>query len=164
MRSYLTILFLAISTAVTGHGDGVSRNASYRPSGRAFVSVNGHNRYTRALYGSTSEYRIETSDRPVFAIYKKKLSRNISFSLTYKGLSMALDSTGYCESRYEGGRRDYTLRDDRWGGATLHVSVLAYPDSEGGIWRFSGEGFDSPVTLSGRVSGTRAEKDRKSVV
>ena len=158
MRSYLTILFLAISTAVTGHGDGVSRNASYRPSGRAFVSVNGHNRYTRALYGSTSEYRIETSDRPVFAIYKKKLSRNISFSLTYKGLSMALDSTGYCESRYEGGRRDYTLRDDRWGGATLHVSVLAYPDSEGGIWRFSGEGFDSPVTLSGRVSGTRAEK------
>lgn len=158
MRRYLTCLFLAISTAISGHGDGVLRNASYRPSGRAFVSVNGHNRYTRALYGSVSEYRIETGDRPVFAIYKKKLSRNISFTLAYKGLSMALDSTSYCESRYEGGRRDYTLRDERWGGATLHVSVLAYPDSEGGIWRFRGEGFDSPVTLSGRVSGTRAEK------
>ena len=44
----------------------VSQN--YRPSGQAFVCSNGQNRYTRALYGSHTEWRVETSDRPVFAL------------------------------------------------------------------------------------------------
>ena len=41
---------------------------NYRPEGRAFVCENGNNRYTRALYGGPTDYCIETSDRPVFAI------------------------------------------------------------------------------------------------
>ena len=51
----------------------------YRPEGRAFVCVNGQHRFTRALYGSPTEWRVETSDRPVFALYKKKDYRNVQF-------------------------------------------------------------------------------------
>ena len=50
---------------------------NYRPSGQAFVCSNGQNRYTRALYGSHTEWRVETSDRPVFALYKKNDHRNV---------------------------------------------------------------------------------------
>ena len=45
----------------------------YQPEGQAFVCVNGTNRFTRALYGSHTDWRVETSDRPVFALVKKNL-------------------------------------------------------------------------------------------
>ena len=50
----------------------VPRQLQYYPEGDAFVCVNGNNRYTRALYGTNTDYRIETSDRPIFALYKAK--------------------------------------------------------------------------------------------
>lgn len=57
---------LALSCTLTmGARDIVQRTAHYMPEGNAFVCVNGSSRYTRALYGSTAEWRLETSDRPV---------------------------------------------------------------------------------------------------
>ena len=64
---------------------GTERSLQYRPDGRDFVSVNGKNEYTRALYGGYTDYRIETSDRPIFAIYKKRNYRNVRFRAIYDG-------------------------------------------------------------------------------
>ena len=100
------------------------RTQQYRPEGRAFVTENGKNRYTRALYGSPTDWRLETSDRPVFAVAKKNYHRNIR--MTMGGL--ALDSTAYCKATYENGMRSYELRDPRWGNATLSIKVVALPD------------------------------------
>ena len=61
-------------TESTSYNDayrGTPRRLQYVPDGEDFVCVNGKNRYTRALYGSHTAYRVETSDRPVFAIYNK---------------------------------------------------------------------------------------------
>ena len=68
---------------------------NYRPSGQAFVCSNGQNRYTRALYGSHPEWRVETSDRPVFAVVKKGHHRNLRFWVD----GVPLDSTKWyiCE-------------------------------------------------------------------
>lgn len=60
---------------------GIKRTIQYRPDGNDFVCVNGKNRYTRALYGGITDFRIETSDRPVFATYKPKDSKHICFRL-----------------------------------------------------------------------------------
>ena len=68
---------------------------NYRPDGRAFVCENGTNRYTRALYGGPTDYRVETSDHPVFAVTKKGLHRNVRFRVG----GVALDSTDYCVAR-----------------------------------------------------------------
>ena len=129
----------------------ISRSANYYPDGEAFVCVNGNNRYTRALYGSMDEYRLETSDRPIFAIYKKKNARNIRFRIKYDGKEMQLDSVDFCEARYIAGRRNYLLKDKRWGDGILHLSVLAYPDSEGGIWKFTAENFAKKLEVKGIV-------------
>ena len=51
----------------------------YQPEGQAFVCVNGTNRFTRALYGSHTDWRLETSDCPIFAVVKKGYHRNIRF-------------------------------------------------------------------------------------
>ena len=135
---------LALSCTLTmGARDIVQRTAHYMPEGNAFVCVNGSSRYTRALYGSTAEWRVETSDRPIFATYKKNQTGNIRFRISYDGQIMWLDEAEYCKASYEAGRRDYLLKDRRWGKGELDISVLAFPDAEGAIWRFAVRGFDN---------------------
>ena len=135
---------LALSCTLTmGARDIVQRTAHYMPEGNAFVCVNGSSRYTRALYGSTAEWRLETSDRPVFATYKKNQTGNIRFRISNGEQMMWLDEAEYCKASYEAGRRNYLLQDRRWGKGELDISVLAFPDTEGAVWRFIVRGFDN---------------------
>ena len=94
----------------------------YRPEGRAFVCINGKNRYTRALYGSHTDWRIETSDRPVFAVCQKGNSRHVALRIN----GVALDDVDYCEARYEDGMRNYVLSHKTWGPkAKVRLKVVA---------------------------------------
>lgn len=119
----------------------MERTLQYYPEDGGFACVNGNNRYTRALYGGYTEYRIETSDRPIFASYKKKLYRNIRMYVN--GLS--LDSAEYCKSLYKDGQRSYILRDKAWGNRTLRLSVVAPIESETALWFATIDG--EPVEL-----------------
>ena len=113
----VSLLFTLSTSAQTTHA-----SENYRPEGRAFVCVNGQNRFTRALYGSPTEWRVETSDRPVFALFKKKDYRNLQFRVN----GIWLDKTDFCESRCEDGMRSYLLRHKAWGPkATLRLKVVA---------------------------------------
>lgn len=117
----------------------VPRAQQYHPDGDDFVCVNGNNRYTRALYGSNTDYRIETSDRPAFALYKSKNYRNIRLFVN----GVQLDNADYCEARYGKGRREYVLKDKRWGAnAVLAVECVMMPDKEGGYFKVEAKGFD----------------------
>ena len=142
---------------------GVVRQASYYPEGNAFVCVNGNYRYTRALYGSMAEWRVETSDRPIFATYKKNQTGNIRFRISYAGQVMWLDEVEYCKASYEAGRRDYLLKDRRWGKGELDISVLAFSDAEGAIWRFAAHGFDNrKMKVEAILSKTAVSKPARS--
>lgn len=149
---------LCVLTGAAAIATAADRKANYHPDGQAFVCVNGDNRFTRALYGGHTLYRIETSDRPVFAIYRKTDNRNIRFRVTTGGKTVALDSTARCEARYEAGRRDYILTDPRWGKGEIRISVLAPHDTESGIWKFTASGFGAPVRLDGLICETAAGK------
>ena len=125
---------------------GQQRTQQYRPENGAFVCENGNNRFTRALYGSFTDYRIETSDRPVFAVVKKGHHRNVRFVVN----GVELDSADYCKAFYKNGRRDFILRDKHWGSAVLRVGVVAMHNEEGAVWRFQAEDF-SAVPLDVKV-------------
>ena len=114
--------------------------AQYMPDGWAFVCENGTNRFTRALYGSPTDWRLETSDRPVFAVVKKGHHRNVSFTVN----GIPLDSVSHCITYYQSGTRYYALDDPRWGDADnvqLSIEVVASPDAESAIWQFRAKGF-----------------------
>lgn len=130
---------------------GAERVLRYQPDGNDFVCVNGINRYSRALYGGYTDYRIETSDRPIFAIYKKRDYRNIRFRAVYEGRELQLDSTNYCEARYSDGTRRYVLADKSWGAGRLYVEVVALTDEEGAIWKFRADNFKSPLSVKALV-------------
>ena len=137
---------------------GVSRRQQYFPKGGGFVCENGQNRFTRALYGSNTDWRLETSDRPVFAVVKKGHHRNIRFTLELDGQAFALDSTASCVAFYEAGERTYRLSDPRWGGAELMVEVVASPDREAAVWRFYGPQLAGRARLHGQVSAIAIPK------
>lgn len=162
------------STSYNEDQRGVERSLQYYPEGEDFVCVNGKNRFTRPLYGTHTAWRLETSDRPVFAAYGKPKSLHIAFRLQSGGQTIALDSTEYCEARYTPGRRSYLLADSRWNGtdvtstpvasmpAKLQVSVLTLPGKEGAIWHFKAGSMPEDLRLSGLVGPIRAKRLNRS--
>ena len=114
------------------------RTLQYEPgAGGDFFCLNGNNRYTRALYGSHTDWRLETSDRPIFAVVKKGYHRNIRFVVETDGKSCPLEEVRSCIARYHQGMRTYTINNSQWGGAQLDIRVISLPDSESAIWEFA---------------------------
>jgi len=127
---------------------GTQRTQQYWPEGDAFVCENGQNRFTRALYGGWTDWRVETSDRPVFAVVKKNHHRNLRFWVD----GVELDSTDYCKASYVNGMRIYTLRDQRWGSeAEVRLQVVALQDREGAVWLFDDKRFTQSPRYEARV-------------
>ena len=136
---------------------GEPRVQQYKPEERAFVCENGHNRYTRALYGGFSDYRIETSDKPIFAIVKKGHHRNLRFEVE----GVPLESAQYTWTKYEDGIRTYVLFDDRWkryGKGVIRVKVVAMHDEEGAIWEIIGDKWEGALRIKYKLSKIANEK------
>ena len=141
MRKVFLIIAVSVCLLVLAQ----ERRQQYVPQGNAFVCENGTNRFTRALYGSHTDWRLETSDRPVFAVVKKGHHRNIRFVVN----GVPLDSTDYCKAWYEEGVRRYRLRDRRWQDAELAMEVAAMPESEKAVWEIS---TSQPLQMKAMVS------------
>ena len=111
------------------------RKYQYRPEGREIVCRNGENRYTRALYGTHGPFRLETSDRPVFATFKKGECRNLRLYAIIGKERIPLDSAYFdCEARYLGGRRTYFLTH---GNLRIDIYAMAsFIHDEDAVWRF----------------------------
>ena len=137
---------------------GKARTQQYFPEGRAFVCENGTNRFTRALYGSHSDWRLETSDRPAFAVVKKGHHRNVAFSAFVNGEEYPLDKTSFCKAYYDGGRRYYIVKDNGWGSGCIRVEAVAMPDAEVGLWKFAAEGFPGSVAFKAVLHNIAARK------
>lgn len=148
------------STSYNDHKRGAARTLQYRPDGEDFVSVNGKNRYTRALYGSHTAFRLETSDRPIFAVYEKRNSKNIHFHLVLADSSVTpLEETAWCESRYTPGRRSYRLKHPSWGAdAELQISALALPDEDAAIWKITPVNMPVSAVLRPMLSEIRLNR------
>ena len=135
------MLMLLVCFCAIGAGAQTNRNISprtlqYEPGvGGDFFCVNGNNRYTRALYGSHTDWRLETSDSPIFAVVKKGYHRNIRFVIEVDGRDYPLEEIRPCIARYFQGMRTYQLNG--WGGAQLDIRVIALPDGESAIWEFT---------------------------
>ena len=155
IRRFLTIA--ACVVALSAAAAGKPRSLQYYPEGRDIVCVNGDNRYTRALYGGYTDFRVETSDRPLFATFSGKNHRNVRFRLKVKGKTIALEQTARCEARYHAGKRSYQLTDPAFGRGTVDVIVLAAPDEEAAVWQFQTHGLPADAVLQCVVCRVKAK-------
>ncbi|MGN0051693.1 MAG: hypothetical protein ACI37N_11010 [Prevotella sp.] len=135
------------------------RQRNYSAEGREIVCRNGNNRYTRALYGTHAAFRLETSDRPVFATFKKDECRNIKLYAIVDNEKIALDSEKFdCEARYLGGRRSYTLHR---GKLQIDITAMAsFTADEDAIWRFNTSGQD--VEIEAVLAEARSSKFQRN--
>lgn len=158
----ITIMAITAFSAASGKSAPIKRTMHYFPDGRDIVCINGEGRYTRALYGTHTRFRLETGDRPLFATYDKPDSWNFRFYAVTGSSRIQLDSTSWCKAAYQGGRRTYVLRDASWGNGEIRVYAMASFFEEGAIWRFEAEGFDTPVKLQMRkcrIASMRMNRD-----
>ncbi|MBQ0074722.1 MAG: DUF4450 domain-containing protein, partial [Prevotella sp.] len=137
----------------------VPRTTQYAPTVSGFICFNGNNRYTRALYGSNTDYRIETSDKPIFALYKSKVYRNVRFFIN----NVQLDEVESCIAYYANGCRHYKITDKRWGNsAELEVYCVAMSEEEGCYWHFSAKNFLHTPTLTMKMCDIANPKLRRN--
>ena len=155
---FVVILWCLVTVDVVSQ----PRKLQYYPDGRDIVCVNGDNRYTRALYGSYTDFRVETSDRPIFGIYRGKEHRNIRFRLLLNGRVLPLEETVHCEARYQAGCRTYSLKDPLMGNGQLIITVLMMPDSETALWQFSSKDIPLDAILEGVMCGIKHPKLNRS--
>ena len=132
MRTIVTILIFLFAIS----GVMAKRKYQYHTDGRDIVCYNGENKYTRALYGTNGHFRLETSDRPLFATFKKGECRNIRLYARIGNQRIALDSIFFdCEARYLGGRRTYRLTH---GDIKIDIYVMAsFIHDEDAVWKFT---------------------------
>lgn len=157
MRNILLFLLL-LSTTVEAD---TIRKQNYFPKGRELVCKNGQNRYTRALYGTSAPFRLETSDRPVFATFKKGECRNLSLSVFLDGTFVPLDSDSFdCMASYVGGRRTYELHRD---GLRIRITALAsFKEDEDAIWEFKVPESSENITFKAVLSETVSSKFQRN--
>jgi hypothetical protein len=107
------------------------RTLRYHPEGQDFVITNGTHRFTRALYGTNTAFRVEAGDLPEFALYLPGMGGNLKFGLLANGQSKWLIKADNIVARYRPGAMRYDITDPLLGAGKLHLEVLAMADAEG---------------------------------
>jgi hypothetical protein len=134
------------------------RALRYHPEGEDIVITNGNRRFTRALYGTNTAFRVEAGDLPELALYMPGMGGNIKFGLVSGNQSKWLINADKIVARYRAGSMLYEIEDTMLGKGKLHISVLALADAEGVIIKIASEGNVSGAQLLWAYGGATGKK------
>lgn len=145
----LTLMSLPLTTQGQGYWHSKERKLRYTPEGEDFVIVNGDRKFNRALYGTHTAFRVETSDVPEFGLFMSSsgMGGNVQLGLIKDGKSFWLNDAEYIKSIYRAGSRIYEIKDPFFGTGKIRVIVLALSDAEGMVARIETEGISFPLDL-----------------
>ncbi len=130
------------------------RSIRYKPEGDSFVIENGKNKFNRALYGTHSGFRVETSDVPEFALYLPRMGGNLSFEFSNKSITKSLNDAEYIKSIYTPGSRIYIIKDKSiTGNGSLKITALAMAEAEGMILKIETDNIPSGMKLLWKFGG-----------
>jgi hypothetical protein len=111
---------------------GKERTVRYQPDGEAFVNTNGKARFSRAIYGTNTGFRFETSDYPEFGLYMPNFGGSVYLAVQSKGKTSWIKDLATVSNRFVSGLRTYEMTDPaRLGKGQLIISALAHADRDG---------------------------------
>jgi Domain of unknown function (DUF4450)/Glycosyl-hydrolase family 116, catalytic region len=164
-RSLFTLISLvfvfntnAQTSDTTRYWHGIERTVRYQPDGTDFVITNGNRRFTRALYGTNTAFRVEAGDLPEFALYMPGMGGNCKFGLIVGDSSKWLIQAKKITARYRPGSMIYDIEDNLLGKGALHIEVLALADAEGMIIKASFQNVPAAVQLVWAYGGASGKK------
>lgn len=137
---FLLVSFIACSignateSANKTYWHGIERELRYFPDGDAFVIKNGDKRFTRAIYGTNTDFRLETSDYPEFGLYMPNFGGSTYLAIANADTALWVKDLDFVESRFESGIRTWILKDKSiLGKGSLILTVVAMSDGDGFI-------------------------------
>jgi Domain of unknown function (DUF4450)/Bacterial alpha-L-rhamnosidase 6 hairpin glycosidase domain len=134
------------------------RMVRYQPDGTDFVINNGNRRFTRALYGTNTAFRVEAGDLPEFALYMPGMGGNIKFGLDNGATSKWLIKADNIKATYRPGSMLYTIEDKILGKGTIYIAVLAMANAEGVIIKVQAQNIAVNVKLIWAYGGASGKK------
>jgi hypothetical protein len=134
------------------------RTLRYHPEGNDFVIVNGNRRFTRALYGTNTAFRVEAGDLPEFALYMPGMGGNFKFGIAADGKDKWLIEAKKITARYRPGSMLYEIEDPLLGEGKLMITILPLADSEGFVIKATAAGLKKPITLYWAFGGANGKK------
>lgn len=136
--------------------------AEYYPKGNKIVCINGKNRFTRAIYGTNTPFRFETSDFPEVGLYMPNMGGSIYFALKKGERIKWIDRADNIESIYAAGCRSYTVKDKEvLGEGELRFEMLAWADADGVIVKIEPVNLPSDFRLLTCIGGATDEHFRR---
>lgn len=158
---HLILFFLVAPLLVaqpTEYWHDIERELRYTPEGDDFVIVNGDKRFNRALYGTNTAFRVETSDVPELGLFMPHMGGNIQFGVLSGTKSLWLNDAEHIKSIYRAGSRIYEIKDPVFGTGELVITVLAMSDTEGVIIKIESDNLPAGsklITIYGGASNAR---------
>lgn len=147
---------------IPGNWHNEQRTLRYHPEGTDFVIKNGKRRFTRALYGTNTAFRVEAGDLPEFAMYMPGMGGNLKFGLIAGQHTKWLIDAADIEARYRAGSMIYTIKDPLMGNGTLTIQILALSDSEGLIVKARFENVKTGLSLFWAFGGASGKNFSRS--
>jgi hypothetical protein len=166
MKAWIAILILltgpdiAFGQQALWHNK--EREIHYQPDGTDFTTINGKRKFTRALYGTNTGFRVEAGDLPEFALYMPGMGGNFKFGIVAGSQSIWLTEASYVKATYRPGSMLYEIRDSILGGGTMNIQILALADAEGFIIKTQFRNVKRKAQLVwvfGGASGKRFSRD-----
>lgn len=145
-----------------GNWHNEQRSLRYHPEGTDFVIKNGNRRFTRALYGTNTAFRVEAGDLPEFAMYMPGMGGNLKFGLMVGPESKWLIAAENIVAKYRAGAMIYEIKDPMLGEGILHLEVLALGTSEGMVLKARFEKLNQEVTLFWAFGGASGKNFSRS--
>jgi hypothetical protein len=147
---------------IPGNWHNEERALRYHPEGADFVIKNGNRRFTRALYGTNTAFRVEAGDLPEFAMYMPGMGGNLKFGLIAANQSKWLISAADIEARYRAGSMIYVIKDPLLGKGVLHMQILALGSSEGLVVKARFENVKPGISLFWAFGGASGKNFSRS--
>ena len=144
----------------TWHNENISLR--YHPEGRDFVIKNGARRFTRALYGTNSAFRVEAGDLPEFALYMPAMGGNLQLGLIKETKSKWLIKADHITAKYRLGSMLYTIQDSLLGEGKMKLSLLALSKGDGLILKIRFENVKSGAEMLWAFGGASDQKFKRS--
>lgn len=166
MKKQIPIFFISVLMLNTCYAQelwhGKERTVRYHPDGNDFVIENGERRFTRALYGTNTAFRVEAGDLPEFAMYMPGMGGNLRFGLINASQHKWLINAKKIRAIYRAGSMIYEIEDTLLGKGKLFITVLALSSAEGMIVKITSENIKGDVQLVwvfGGASGKKFSRD-----
>ncbi|MGQ1946414.1 DUF4450 domain-containing protein [Geofilum sp. OHC36d9] len=125
----------------------VERTLRYKPENNGFVIINGDKKFTRALYGTNTAFRLETSDVPEFGFFMPDMGGNLQFGIVANQKSIWLNKADFIKSIYYPGTRIYEIKDPVIGEGTIKLKVLALANADGMVMQITTSNLPGGIEL-----------------